>query len=921
MVKKPQNLLLTTILLLILMISSAYASVPKANALVITSTAKGLAIISQVAGINLGNQTVTSTLDVAGSYLGVLPTENVRYTLQGSAGAVEIQDTFTNGSLQIMDVLENTASPLMPALPPISALGINASNFLVQTAKIFLINYQSYSANSLYGRLASTLNSADPNKNSTTTIGDINFNIDTISGNSAVGNSTTFTWSYTSNGVNADCKCVSLSYENYCLKSFIDTWNLYPIGSTRVNLSKQQAENIAMQNAKTYTWTEGSGTQTRVINNFNITEPEMELLEFAPAGNASNARSSDPLTLYPLWSIGVGLDKFYPGNAFGIGVNIWADTGKIRDIGAEFSTMPPPAGAAVATVAESSITAVNNQASPTTSGSNMFSTSWILPAAFVAFTILCIPIWLSRKKKLPYSLPLPKLRTIGGAALCIFVIGAASLVPAAHAGSVNIWGNDCSTLNDLYHTPNEIGNQTAIAAYLESLFQTDGYAWAQNFQGADTVPSFVSEYTNWADQHYAPSVTIWFDHGVGMNNSISQPILNQIPNWQNYGNEWHYMLCGTSATDGNPTGDVFDYQIYNYPSIQENYFSFISACLSANLTAQTSTGHYGLNPTSGGGSGAIIGMPFAWTHGATMSTNAYYDPDSNAYCYIGFPYGSASLSQETPHAINPHYPYITFGDFVQDFFYAALPLHDTVDQALDYASYTCWNECYGASTLYTGFTAYWPGVKYPTQSGCTMAVYGNGNMYLYTGSPDYVSTPSISDNVPSIGVAGTQYTFSASASDPMGYALTYTFNYGDGTGWTTQTTHTYSSDGNYVVTAKATSSTGVSSQSQIGVTIGNMLSVYAYDYFWAYMGSLCPMYPTVTIDGTNHGTAPVSVAVTQGTHTVTLSSPISDPYYNPLGYTYAVFYQMYDFQTGDDYGNGASIPVTSPSTLWAYYEP
>ena len=66
----------------------------------------------------------------------------------------------------------------------------------------------------------------------------------------------------------------------------------------------------------------------------------------APAGNASNARSSDPLTLYPMWGIGVGLDKWYPGNAYGIGVDIWADTEKIRDKEAEFSTLPPPAGAA-----------------------------------------------------------------------------------------------------------------------------------------------------------------------------------------------------------------------------------------------------------------------------------------------------------------------------------------------------------------------------------------------------------------------------------------------------------------------------------------------------------------------------------------------------------------------------------------------
>ena len=703
MAKKPQKLLVTTILLTILLISSAYAiTVPSAHAqAVATSEEKGLTILSLAAGVNLAIYKATPTLDVAGSYLGVLPTENIRYTLTGFGGTIEIQDTFTNGSLQIMDVLENTPSPLIPALPASSALRVNESYALVERAKIFLNNYQSYSANSFYGQLASTLNNANPTKNSTTTIGNINFNINTISGNSALGNSTTFTWSYTFNGVNADCKCVSLTYENGYLKSFIDTWKLYPIGSTTVNLSEQQAENIAMQNAKTCTWTIGSGNQKQVINNFNITKPVIELLEFAPAGNASNARSSDPLTLYPMWCMGIGLDKWYPGNAYGISVEIWADTEKIRDKEAEFSTLPPPAGAAVATIAESSIPTVNNQTSPNTSGFNIFPAFWIVLAAFV-FTILSIPVWLSRKKNLLISLRLPKLRTrvLIGAILCILIMGTASLVPAAHAGSALIWGNDADGSNGtLIHTPNEISNQTMIAAYITDLFQSDGYAFAWNFQGPSTYPADIQWYEPIVNQYYPPTATIWFDHGIGMQNVIS-----------GFPYEFHFMLCGTSATNGNPSGDVFDYQIYNYPDIQNNAFSYISACMSSALSATypngtklflNETGQYGANPTSYGFSGEPIGMPFAWTHGASMSSNGYAGPDSGAHCYIGFPWGSASLSQDGANAIDNKSGYsdVTYGEFVADFFFAALSLHDSVYQALNYASDVCWNEPFGESNL------------------------------------------------------------------------------------------------------------------------------------------------------------------------------------------------------------------------------
>ena len=530
---------------------------------VTTAKAKGLTIISQVASLDIANYTATPTVDVTGSYLGPLPTENIRYTLTGFGNTIEMQDTFTNGSLQIMDILENSGSPLMTALPA------SARASVVVMAKAFLLNYQEYSANSLYGQLASTLNNADPAQNSTTTVGNINFDINTISGNSTLGNSTTFTWSYTSNGVNADCKCVSLSYENGSLKSFIDTWNLYPIGSTTVNLSEQQAENIAMQNAKAYSWTIGSGNEKHVINNFNVTKPMVEQLEFCPVGNASNARSSDPLTLYPMWSIGVGLDKFYPGDVYGINVDVWADTGQVRDTQEVFSTLPPPAGAEVATTAESSIPTVNNQTSATTAESNMFPAFLIVLATFAVFTMVSIPVWLSRKKTLPHSLRLPKLRTIGGAILCI-LIASAALVPAVNAGSALIWGNASNGSGYLPHTQNEIGNQTMISAYITSLFQSCGYAYSNNMQGVATIPQNVQTYVPYADENYPPSATVWFDHGVGMTNVIpGDP------------SEFHFMLCGTYATLGVPSGDVFDYQIYNYPSIQKNYFSFISACMSA----------------------------------------------------------------------------------------------------------------------------------------------------------------------------------------------------------------------------------------------------------------------------------------------------------------------------------------------------
>jgi len=299
-----QKLFATTLLFAVLMVSSTYASLlPSAHAQeVTTSTAKGLAIINQAVGVDLTKYKVTSTLDANAPSLTGLPTESIHYTLQSSGSRIDMLDTFENGSLVLMDVLQNGGYPHVTA--PIGNP--------ISMAKSFLLNYQNYAENSLYGQLASTLNKADPFVNSTSIVGNLKFEITATYGNSTMGESSTFTWSYTVDGVNAPCKCVSLGYTDGFLKVFIDNWNIYSVGSTIVNISEQTAENIAMKNAKTYSYTVGSGNEMYIINHFNVTQPMYEELIFSEVGNAPDARSSNPLELYPMWRIGVGLDKYYP---------------------------------------------------------------------------------------------------------------------------------------------------------------------------------------------------------------------------------------------------------------------------------------------------------------------------------------------------------------------------------------------------------------------------------------------------------------------------------------------------------------------------------------------------------------------------------------------------------------------------------
>src|SRR3972149_1785403 len=135
---------------------------------------------------------------------------------------------------------------------------------------------------------------------------------------------------------------------------------------------------------------------------------------------------------------------------------------------------------------------------------------------------------------------------------------------------------------------------------------------------------------------------------------------------------------------------------------------------------------------------------------------------------------------------------------------------------------------------------------------------------MYTGGPDYVTLPSL-NGVPNPGLMNTEYQFSASATDPYGYQLWYTFNWGDGsnptvTNYPINVPHTWTQAGAYTITVTAQSQNGISSRpSYATITINNPnpvyhdLTVYAYDV-WVWN----ELHPTVYIDGVPRGTAPLS---------------------------------------------------------------
>ncbi|MBE3116597.1 PKD domain-containing protein [Candidatus Bathyarchaeota archaeon] len=250
--------------------------------------------------------------------------------------------------------------------------------------------------------------------------------------------------------------------------------------------------------------------------------------------------------------------------------------------------------------------------------------------------------------------------------------------------------------------------------------------------------------------------------------------------------------------------------------------------------------------------------------------------------YIGFSYGSASLSQNLPYNYgNPYYYWVVA------FFYYALTTGQSINQALNSAT-ALWGDAstFGNSQLRNGFTAHWD--YFSDQPDCRMAIYGNGNIHLqyFSSPPNWPTTPSVSG--PTAGSSGNSYEFSAFAGNPYGENVQYTFDWGDGSpqtvtdwysdGQTAYASHTWSSGGVYSVTVRAQSASGGWSgwSNPVSINIDQQsvwLDIEAKNEAGVQLNS------NIYVDGNWVGTGYAGLQVSYGWHYIEADSYVWDDYY------------------------------------------
>jgi hypothetical protein len=294
------------VLVLVLVLGFLLTQVPMAYSAELTTEEKALAFLEDVVMLDIEkyNITVRTGFENYSTSWGVLPLGGAGIDLESNSSKLRANFTFENYTLTYFHLYVRKGSPLFTQQP--------AANFL-ERADAFLRRYQDYLGTSDCQELRNILSTVTEEKNLTMTVDNVRFEL------IKEPSKTRLRWDITYNG--ADYTKLSFSLRSSGEFAFSDTRHLYEIGSTELNVSREEAISIAREQTRYLPWKVGTGDETVVVTDYTIVDE--------PLGAALYTRCREPLVLYPYWSVTLYLDKVYPGNVIGFTFQIWADTGEI----------------------------------------------------------------------------------------------------------------------------------------------------------------------------------------------------------------------------------------------------------------------------------------------------------------------------------------------------------------------------------------------------------------------------------------------------------------------------------------------------------------------------------------------------------------------------------------------------------------
>jgi hypothetical protein len=255
--------------------------------------------------LNLKGDTVQRRTDLGGAIEEIL-----QYSLVNNASRFDLTMRFRNGHFSLLQINQLEGSPNFPLVytQPQPTEVIQACQGLLDRYRIAF--------NDSYMDQISTLMASAKANGSGQIFGDAKLQYSSYDDYADV------LLMYSNNGADFQAKSLHLSYQNKVLTEFSDDWLLFKIGSTQIDVSKDQAVLIAKNAAKSYSWT-ANGTK---VSSFQILDNPVSAQFYPKPGD------TDLFTLYPYWYVTLYLDKTYPGGVSQIAVGVWADSGQVASI-------------------------------------------------------------------------------------------------------------------------------------------------------------------------------------------------------------------------------------------------------------------------------------------------------------------------------------------------------------------------------------------------------------------------------------------------------------------------------------------------------------------------------------------------------------------------------------------------------------
>jgi hypothetical protein len=185
---------LLAFLILLLSYVSCISFIPDAQAATQTNNPvvpqKGLSALNSVVGLDLAKYAITTNslkADVPNFNMDSKNVKDVTYEIVSGTSKLKVLCSFVNDDLNIIHVLENNGTQFLTKAAPTGSI--------IQMAKSFLGNYQTYKQNTVYADLQNSLDKISVTKNSTVIVGNTQVDVSSVDG------VVTIKWTYQYNGI------------------------------------------------------------------------------------------------------------------------------------------------------------------------------------------------------------------------------------------------------------------------------------------------------------------------------------------------------------------------------------------------------------------------------------------------------------------------------------------------------------------------------------------------------------------------------------------------------------------------------------------------------------------------------------------------------------------------------------------------